>query len=79
MIKSILGSIFLLISAVFYSTRYISASIGVSNSDTWSIEEFNVFLKNVPNNLLIFSIISLLIGLVFLVWGVLDLKNKDNN
>ncbi|GIN66377.1 hypothetical protein J41TS2_17980 [Bacillus sonorensis] len=72
MIKSILGSVFLLISAMFYSTRYICASIGVSNSDTWSVEEFNVLLENVPNNLLILSIISLLIGLAFIVWGILD-------
>ncbi|GIN25546.1 hypothetical protein J31TS2_21260 [Bacillus licheniformis] len=72
MIKSILGSVFLLISAMFYSTRYICASIGVSNSDTWSVEEFNVLLENVPNNLLILSIISLLIGLVFIVWSILD-------
>lgn len=72
MIKSILGSVFLLISAIFYSTRYICASIGASNSDTWSVEEFNVLLENVPNNLLILSIISLLIGLVFIVWSILD-------
>lgn len=72
MIKSILGSVFLLISAIFYSTRYICASIGVSNSDTWSAEEFNVLLENVPNNLLILSVISLLIGLVFIVWSILD-------
>lgn len=76
MTKGIFGSIFLLISAMFYSTRYICASIGVSNSDVWSKEEFNVFLKNVPSNLLIFSIISLLAGLAFIVWDVLDQKNK---
>lgn len=32
------------ISAMFYSTRYICTSIGISNSDVWSKEEFNVFL-----------------------------------
>ncbi|PCD82206.1 hypothetical protein CNQ87_16520 [Lysinibacillus fusiformis] len=80
MIKGIFGSIFLLISTMFYLTRYICASIGVSKSSTWSTEEFNVFLKNVPNNLLILSIIFLLIGLLFIVCGVVDhLKNKDNN
>lgn len=79
MIKSIYGSIFLFIAAILYSTRYICASIGVSLSGTWSTEEFNVFLKNVPNNLLILSIISLLIGFVFIVWSVLNLKGKDNN
>jgi hypothetical protein len=79
MVKSIYGSIFLLISAILYSTRYICASIGTSGSDTWSTEEFNVFLKNVPNSLLILSIISLLIGIVFICWSVIDLKDKKNN
>ncbi len=58
MVKSFLGSIFVLISTILYLTRYICAAIGVSTGGTWSIEEFNVFLKNVPNNLLILSVIS---------------------
>ncbi len=74
--KSIFGSIFLLISALFYSTRYICASIGASNNGVWSIEEFNIFLKNVPTNLLILSIISLLIGLIFILWSVLEVKKN---
>lgn len=76
--KGIMGSIFLLISTIFYSVRYISASIGLSNSGTWSIEEFSVFLKNVPINLLILSIIFLIMGLVFIIWSFLDLINKGN-
>lgn len=79
MIKGILGSTFFLISAIFYSTRYICAAIGASNSSTWSIKEFDVFLKNVPNNLLVFSIVSLLIGFAFILWSFLDLKNKSND
>lgn len=75
--KGIMGAIFLLISTMFYLVRYICASIGLSNSDRWDLEEFYVILKNVPNNLLIFSIISLLIGLIFIIWGFLDLRNRE--
>jgi len=76
--KGSLGSVFLVISVVFYTTRYICAAIGLANNDTWSVEDFNVYLSNVPNNLLVLSIISLLIGLVFIVLSILDLKNKKD-
>lgn len=77
--KGIMGAIFLLIATMFYSVRYICASIGLSNSDTWTLEEFNVILKNVPNNLLVFSIVFLLVGLIFIIWELWNLKNKNHN
>lgn len=76
MAKSTYGSAFLLISAIFFSTRYICASIGLSNSRVWSLEEFSVSLKNVPNSLLVLSIISLFIGLVFIIWGFLERSKR---
>ncbi len=74
--SSIYSSIFLLISTLLFSTRYICAAIGASKDNTWSVDVFNVYLTNVPVILLILSVISLLIGLLFMAWSFIENKKK---
>ncbi|WP_040982898.1 hypothetical protein [Oceanobacillus jeddahense] len=66
--KSLIGSLLLLISAIFYATRYISGSILMINSGEWSQEEYSLYLTYIPSGLMIFTVISLILGIVLIVW-----------
>ncbi|RKD30009.1 hypothetical protein [Thermohalobacter berrensis] len=71
------GAVFCLISAILYSTRYISAAIFGSGISTWNERLFNAMLKYVGNSLKVFSILALIIGLVYLIWGEYEELNKN--
>lgn len=76
--KQILGSIFLLIASILYSAKYISAAISGVNSTMWGEEEFSQFLSFVPLPLNIAILTSLVIGLTYFVWGILDSQKEKN-
>ena len=61
------GSVFCLISAILFSTKYISAAIFGSNVVSWNAELFGAMLEYVGATLNILSIISLIIGIAYLV------------
>ncbi|MCR8744228.1 hypothetical protein [Romboutsia lituseburensis] len=67
------GAIFCLISAILYSTRYISAAIFGSNLSSWDEQLFFNMLSYVGGTLTTLSIISLVIGV-----GYLILAEKNN-
>lgn len=73
---SIIGSSFLLISAILYSVRYICAAIGTSTSKVWSEKEFLIFLNNVPNTIFILSFVSFVLGILLIVF---DIKKAKKN
>ncbi|WP_042273420.1 hypothetical protein [Faecalimicrobium dakarense] len=68
------GAIFCLISAILFSTRYISAAIFSSNVSSWDAELFSHMLGYVGNTLTTLSGISLVIGIVYLI---LAERNKE--
>ncbi len=72
--KKIIGTIFFLIFSIFFCTRYISAAISGINSKTWSKGDFITYLSYVPNNLIILSYISLALGFIYFVWGIIVSK-----
>jgi Na+-transporting methylmalonyl-CoA/oxaloacetate decarboxylase gamma subunit len=62
------GTVFCLIAALLYSVRYLSAAIyGSGQSSSWSTELFNGLLEYVGYSLVVFSLISLVVGIVYLV------------
>ena len=76
MTKRSVGVIFCLISALLFSTRYISAAIFMSNISSWDSELFAAGLEYVGSPLLTFSIISLIVGVFYLIWGEMSEKRK---
>ncbi|MGI6316445.1 MAG: hypothetical protein GX567_19140 [Clostridia bacterium] len=65
-----IGSVFCLISAVLMSARYLSASIFMSGASSWDADLFSAGLQYVGAPLKILSIIALLVGIVFLGYGL---------
>ena len=70
------GAIFCLISAILFSVRYIAAAIFLSGSTSWSAELFSSGLEYIGTPLLWGSIISLVIGIAYLLWAELS-KSKN--
>ena len=58
-----LGISLLLISAMLFCTRYLSAAIYLSNTASWSRELFAGGLYYVGNELLYLSIVALVLGI----------------
>ena len=69
------GILFCLISTILYSTHYLATAIYLSNSQTWSADLFSNGLSYTGNFLDIFSLISLGLGVFYLVWAE---KKNDN-
>lgn len=75
------GVSFIAISALLISIKYISAAIFGSGVESWDQELFNAMLSYVGSTLSNFSLWSLLIGIVYIVWGEyeeLKLKRKTS-
>ena len=65
------GAIFCLIAAILVSVRYIAAAIYVGGAATISEEVFNAGLTSVGPTLQIAAIVALVIGVCFLVLGLI--------
>ncbi|WP_427137938.1 hypothetical protein [Psychrobacillus psychrodurans] len=75
------GIAFIAISAFLISTKYISAAIFGSGVSSWSQDLFDGMLTYVGYTLNIFSVLSLLVGILYIVWGEyeeLKLKKSIN-
>ncbi|MCP3027052.1 hypothetical protein [Halobacillus sp. A5] len=70
--KTRVGVSFLLIATILYATRYICAAIGGIGATTWGSKEFAEELSHVPGNLMVLTIISLIAGIGFIVWGLMQ-------
>ncbi|MBD5089675.1 MAG: hypothetical protein HDT30_12860 [Clostridiales bacterium] len=70
------GTIFCLIGSLLFSARYITAAIFMSNTTSWDATLFEASLEYQGNGLLIFSIISLIIGILYLVWAEIEEKKQ---
>ena len=76
MTKRSVGSVFCVISAILFSARYMAAAIFMSGVSSWSRGLFVTGLEYVGTPLLWGSIISLIVGLRYLIWAELS-KNRD--
>lgn len=70
------GTIFCLIAAILFSTLYIAAAIYMSGVSSWDANLFSSGLEYVGSPLFYLSIISLMIGVGYLIWGELEDKRK---
>lgn len=57
------------IAAFLFAARYISAAIYGSNETGWNADLFSGLLQYVGSSLLVLSIISLVVGIVYLILG----------
>lgn len=63
------GVAFCGIAALLFIARYISAAIFGAGVSSWDAELFSHMLSYMGNGLTIASIISLLIGVAYLLWA----------
>lgn len=61
------GVAFCAIAALLYIARYITAAIFGSGVSSWDADLFNAMLKYIGPGLLIMSIISLVVGVIYLI------------
>ena len=78
------GTLLLFISALLYATRYLSAAIFGAGISSWSQELFQAMLINVGREPAVFSAISLIAGVGYLlgaevetIWTRNRLSNGD--
>lgn len=72
------GVIFILIAALLYCAKYISAAIFGSGISSWSSDLYNAMLKYVGSSLNKWSILALIIGVLYLLWEELVELRKNN-
>lgn len=72
-----IGAVFCLISAIMISAKYISAAIFMSGVSSWDAALFAAGLEYVGPVLTIASIIALIIGILFLGYGVYEEIKKN--
>ena len=63
------GILFLAISAFLYATQFIAAAIWGTGFTSWNAEHFNNLLGYVDQGLTTWSIVALVIGVIYLLWG----------
>ena len=73
------GALFCLMAVLLFSARYIAAAIFMSGVSSWDSDLFNVGLDYVGPSLLILSIISLIVGIIYLVCAEASERKKSSN
>ena len=78
MSRRLTGGVFCFISALLFCTRYIAAAIFGSGLASWSKDLFDAMLSYTGRELLTLSIISLFLGIFYLILAEFeDYKNKN--
>ena len=72
-----IGAVFCLISAIMISAKYISAAIFMSGVNTWDATLFAAGLGYVGPFLSIASAVALIVGILFLGYGVYEEIRKN--
>lgn len=75
--KQIIGTIFILISSILYSAKYVSAAISGANSQTWGDEEFLRYLSYFPITFNVAIISSFIVGAIYIGWGISDFLKEE--
>lgn len=63
------GTMFCLIAALLFCTKYTAAAIYLSQTSSWSNELFESGLQNMGNSITVINTVSLVIGLIYLIAG----------
>jgi len=71
--KTISGSIFILTSAILFIGHYLVAAIIANGQTSASSGLINIPQnENFPNSILTFSTITLVIGSILIMWGLIE-------
>lgn len=62
---------FVFTAALLYAVRFLSAAIYGSSQASWNADLFRGLLQYVDQGLTTFSIIALVLGVLYLIWGEL--------
>lgn len=66
------GISFIFISAFLNSVRYLTAAIYGSSTTNYSETFFKVVLDSIGNDLLNFAVITLIVGIAYLLWAEIE-------
>lgn len=66
------GTILLLVAAFLFATRYVVAAIYGSGMPGWSGENFRALLQYIGPDLIIGSVVTLSLGVVYLLWAEIE-------
>ncbi|MBZ9623786.1 hypothetical protein LGL55_16305 [Clostridium tagluense] len=73
------GVSFCFIAAFLFATRYICAAIFGSNVSSWSSGLYSSMLGYIGNGLNTFAVISLIVGIIYLIASEFIEKDNDND
>ena len=71
------GAVFCLIAAILMAAKYVSAAVYLSGSVSRNNELFHLGLEYVGSPLSAAAVIALAIGVVFLIWGIVQDVNAS--
>ncbi|MBT2761888.1 hypothetical protein [Paenibacillus sp. ISL-20] len=78
MSKRAAGVGMLLIAALLYSARYLTAGFFGSGVKSWDSNLFNAILQSVGDEPLLISRIALVVGIIYIVWSEIEsILGKD--
>ncbi|MCR6098252.1 hypothetical protein HXA31_17400 [Salipaludibacillus agaradhaerens] len=70
--KTIIGIAFLFMASILYATQFICGAFGAIGASEWHEEEFSRYMSYVPNGLIVATVIALVFGIAFFVWGIIE-------
>lgn len=70
--KTNIGISFLLMATILYATQFICGAFGSIGALDWHKEAFTRYMSYVPEGLIIATIIALILGISFFVWGLIE-------
>ena len=65
----ITGVVLIAIAAMLYSTHYLSAAIFATGISSWNADLFNAMRQYIGNGLTRWSLVALIVGVIYLVWA----------
>ncbi len=70
------GAVFCLIAAILISARYMTTAIFLSGTTSWDAGLFAAGLEYVGPFLAVLAAVALIVGILFLVYGIYEDKKK---
>ena len=70
------GVTFIAISALLFTTRFISAAIWGSGFTSWNTERFHTLLGYVDQGLTTYAVVALVFGALYILWAEIRALTK---
>ncbi len=69
MTRQLIGSVFIAVAAILYAARHLGAMTFIATKTGEMNEQYRLALQSGGTELLALSIVALLVGVVYLLWG----------